>query len=112
MTTCLHFFNASCLFTFYENNTAVCLQFVSAGHGPLALKLPYLGLEDTFRQELLDQHGMECVKAKHTLFDNKIFVLSNRRTFGLSESQILSSVHRCLKEMIAIENKFKDSAKT
>ena len=75
------------------------------------VKLPYLGQEESFRQDLLDQYGLECVKAKHTLSDNRIFVLSNRRTFGLTESEILSSVHRCLKEMIAIEQKFKDSAK-
>ena len=74
------------------------------------VKLPYLGQEESFRQDLLDQYGLECVKAKHTLSDNRIFVLSNRRTFGLTESEILSSVHRCLKEMITIEQKFKDSA--
>ena len=28
------------------------------------MKLPYLGLEETFRQELLDQHGLECVNSK------------------------------------------------
>ena len=75
------------------------------------VKLPYLGQEESFRQDILDQYGLDCVKAKHTLSDNRIFVLSNRRTFGLTESEILSSVHRCLKEMIAIEQKFKDSAK-
>ena len=75
------------------------------------VKLPYLGQEESFRQDLLDQYGLECVKAKHTLSDNRVFVLSNRRTFGLTESEILSCVYRGLKEMIAIEHKFKDSAK-
>ena len=75
------------------------------------VKLPYLGQEESFRQDLLDQYGLECVKAKLTFSDNCVFVLSNRRTFGLTESEILSSVYRCLKEMIAIEHKFKDSAK-
>ena len=76
------------------------------------VKLPYLAHEDIFRQELLDQHGLECVKAKHfTLSDTKIFVLSNKRTFGLTECEILSNVYLGLREMINIEKKFKDSAK-
>ena len=77
------------------------------------VKLPYLGLEDNFRQEILDQYGLECVKATENfaLSDSKIFVLSNKRTFGLTESEILSNVQRGLKEVILIENKFNDSAK-
>lgn len=70
------------------------------------VKLPYLGLEETFRQDLMDQYGIECVKAKHTL-SSDTFVLSNRRTFGLTESEILSAVFRCAKEVIAIEDKCK-----
>ena len=77
------------------------------------MKLPYLGLEDTFRQEILDQHGLECVNSKQqfTLSKSKIFVLANKRTFGLTESEILSNMNRGLREMIAIENKFENSAK-
>ena len=74
------------------------------------MKLPYLGLEDTFRQEILDQHGLECVNSKQP--KSKIFVLANKRTFGLTESEILSNMNKGLREMITIENKFKNSAKT
>ena len=77
------------------------------------IKLPYLGLEEAFRQEILDQHGLECVSSKQqfTLSNSKIFVLANKRTFGLTESEILSNINRGLREMIAIENKYKHSAK-
>ena len=72
------------------------------------MKLPYLGFEETFRQEILDQYGLECVNSKQpfTLSKSKIFVLANKRTFGLTESEILSNMNRGLREMIAIENKF------
>lgn len=77
------------------------------------IKLPYLGLEEAFRLEILDQHGLECVSSKQqfTLSNSKIFVLANKRTFGLTESEILSNINRGLREMIAIENKYKHSAK-
>ena len=77
------------------------------------MKLPYLGLEESFRQEILDQHGLECVNSKQlfTLSKSKIFVLANKRTFGLTESEILSNMNRGLREMITIENKYQHSAK-
>ena len=40
----------------------------------------------------------------------RLFVVSNKRTFGLTESEILSTVHRGLKAMINFENRF--AAKT
>ena len=64
------------------------------------------GLEEEFRKEIMDHHGLECVKADLTLADHKMFVVSNRKTFGLTESEILSSVHRGVKEMINLENRF------
>ena len=57
----------------------------------------------------MDHHGLECVKADLTLADHKMFVVSNRKTFGLTESEILSSVHRGVKEMINLENRFASS---
>ena len=67
------------------------------------------GLEEEFRKEIMDHHGLECVKADLTLADHKMFVVSNRKTFGLTESEILSSVHRGVKEMINLENRFASS---
>ena len=40
----------------------------------------------------------------------RLFVVSNKRTFGLTESEVLSIVHRGLKAMINFENRF--AAKT
>jgi protein-arginine kinase len=76
------------------------------------IKLPYLGLEETFRQDILDQYDMECEQSKHSLVENLVFVISNKRTFGLSESEILSSMYRCLKEIIIIENRCREATTT
>ena len=36
----------------------------------------------------------------------RLFVVSNKRTFGITESEILSSMYRGLKKMIDLENRF------
>ena len=87
----------------YTNNFVFCKFF------PI-FKSTVSGLEENFRQELMDHHGLECVKADLTLADHKMFVVSNRKTFGLTESEILSSVHRGVKEMINLENRFAASS--
>ena len=75
------------------------------------IRLPYLGLEENFRNELIDQHGLDCVKSKQFTLSDNLFVLTNKRTYGLTESEILSSVYLGVREIITIENKFKNSAK-
>ena len=70
------------------------------------IKLAYLGLEESFREELLNEYGLECIKARNTMSHQRLFVVSNKRTFGITESEILSSMYRGLKKMIDLENRF------
>lgn len=73
-------------------------------------KLPYLSTEEAFRTDLLDQHGLECFRPRdHLLQKCGLYVISNKRTFGLDESEILSNMHHGLREIIAIESKFNNA---
>ncbi len=73
------------------------------------VKMPYLAYEDDFRNDLLEEYGMECVESlSSTISSNVHFALSNKTTFGITESEILSNVYRCIREIIAIENRVKD----
>lgn len=67
------------------------------------MKLPFMANEEMFRTELCDQYGLECVKVGFQAPNT--FVVSNRRTFGVNESEIVTSVFRGLREIVDIEQR-------
>lgn len=74
-----------------------------------SIKLAYLSQDEAFRQDLLDQYGLECMRAETEIAISKKYVLSNKQTFGLTESEILAKVYQGLKDICAIEGKFNES---
>ena len=73
------------------------------------LKLPFLGEEPIFRDEICAQHNLECKDAitNNSSVDN-FFELSNKRTYALSEANILQEVYRGVREIINIERRYKE----
>ena len=73
------------------------------------LKLPFLGEEAIFRDEICAQHNLAC---KHAITNNadvdNFFELSNKRTYALSEANILQEVYRGVREIINIERRYKE----
>ena len=73
------------------------------------LKLPFLGDEPVFREEICSQHNLACEDAitNNARIDN-FFQLSNKRTYGLTETEILQEVYRGVREIISIETRYKE----
>ena len=74
------------------------------------LRLPFLGQEEMFRDEICFQHNLTCEEAitnNNDEIDN-FFQLSNKRTYGLTETEILQEVYRGVREIISIEQRYKE----
>ena len=74
------------------------------------MRLPFLGEENIFREEISHQHNLICEK---TITNNNdqiehFYELSNKRTFGLTETDILEEVYRGVREIISIETRYKE----
>ena len=75
------------------------------------LSLPFLGEEEMFRNEMCLQHNLVCEDAITNNNQDQIesfFQLSNKRTFGLTETDILQEVYRGVREIINIEKRYKE----
>ena len=74
------------------------------------MKLPFLGSEPMFRQELCQQHDLLChqlpVRGQITK-STYHFEVSNKHKFGLSESDIYHEFVRGVQEIIDIESRYK-----
>ena len=74
------------------------------------LRLPFLGDEEIFRNEICSQHGLVCEDAITNNHDpklNNFFQLSNKCTYGQTETEILQGVYRGVREVISIESRYK-----
>ena len=69
------------------------------------MRLPFLGEENLFRNEICSQHNLVCDNAITNNNDQieHFYQLSNKRTFGLTETEILQEVYRGVQEIISIE---------
>ena len=73
------------------------------------LKLPFLGEEPVFRDEICTQHNLDCKDAiSNNVSVDNFFELSNKRTYALSEGNILQEVYRGVREIINIEKRYKE----
>ena len=74
------------------------------------MRLPFLGEENLFRDEICHQHNLICENAITNKNDQieHFYELSNKRTFGLTETEILQDVYRGVREIISIETRYKE----
>ena len=75
------------------------------------LQLPFLGDENLFRNEICSQHNLVCediTTLNNNAEINNFFQLSNKRTYGLTEAEILQDVYRGVREIINIESHYKE----
>ena len=74
------------------------------------MRLPFLGEENLFRDEIFHQHNLAFEDAITNKNDNieHFYEISNKRTFGLTETEILQDVYRGVREIINIETRYKE----
>ena len=92
-------------------NLSVSPSMVGTGlKASVRLKLPFLGQEPLFRDQICSQHGLACEEAITNSDDqmDNFFELSNKHTYGLTEIEILQEVYKGSREIINIEKRYKD----
>ena len=73
------------------------------------MRLPFLGEETLFRNEICSQHNLVCDNAITNNNDQieHFYQLSNKHTFGITETELLQEVYRGVREIISIETRYK-----
>ena len=74
------------------------------------MRLPFLGEENLFRDEICHQHNLTFEEAITNNNDDieHFYEVSNKRTFGITETELLQDVYRGVREIISIETRYKE----
>ena len=74
------------------------------------MRLPFLGEENLFRDEICHQHNLTFEDAITNKNDDieHFYEVSNKRTFGITETELLQDVYRGVREIISIETRYKE----